>query len=134
MEQKTPSNSVRELLAKELPTDNPVALMEMIAESEAWGDSIAMRLKKTEVLLASEEANIDKQWQESMDANAKEKVAVAEARAKAATADSRQKAAEYAAEVKYLKKVGQIIENRCSVGQSFLSHSTALIKAGINLN
>ena len=125
---------VLELLAKQLPTDNPVILMELIAESEAYGESVARELKQNEVSLAHYEAVLDREWRESMDANSKEKVAVAEARAKAATADTRQKVAEYAAEIKYLKNVGQIIENRCSVGQSFLSHSTAMIKAGINLN
>ena len=124
---------VHELLAKQLPTDNPVALMELIAESESYGDTVAQELKKNEVGLAHYEAVLDREWQESMDANSKEKVAVAEARAKAATADTRQKVSEYTAEIKYLKKVGQIIENRCSVGQSFLSHSTAMIKASIGV-
>ena len=62
------------------------------------------------------------------------KVAAMEARARADTATQREKMEELEAEIRNLKRLNSIIENRCSVGQSFLSNISAMIRAGINLN
>ena len=123
----------RENLSKDLPTDNPAELMKTIAEAEVHGDAVAILLFKAEQRLAELQYQYDVSYGESLSANSKEKVVVAEAKAKKDAAHIKKDIDATLAEIKYYKKVGALIENRCSVGQSFLSHSTAMIKAGINL-
>lgn len=123
----------RENLSKDLPTDNPIELMKTIAEAEVHGDAVAILLFKAEHRLAELQYQYDVSYGESLSANSKEKVVVAEAKAKKDAAHIKKDMDATLAEIKYYKKVGALIENRCSVGQSFLSHSTAMIKAGINL-
>ena len=125
---------IHELLETPLPSDNAVELMELISESEAWGDRIASRMKTAEVQLSRERSMFDIMWDNSIAQNSKMKVAAMEARARADTATQREKVEELEAEIRHLKRLNSIIENRCSVGQSFLSNISAMIRAGINLN
>lgn len=125
---------IHELLALPLPSDNAVELMELISESEAWGDRVASWIKTAEVQLSKEKSMFDIMWDNSIAQNSKMKVAAMEARARADTATQREKMEELEAEIRNLKRLNSIIENRCSVGQSFLSNISAMIRAGINLN
>lgn len=125
---------IHELLALPLPSDNAVELMDLISESEAWGDRVASWIKTAEVQLSKEKSMFDIMWDNSIAQNSKMKVAAMEARARADTATQREKMEELEAEIRNLKRLNSIIENRCSVGQSFLSNISAMIRAGINLN
>lgn len=125
---------IHELLALPLPSDNAVELMDLISESEAWGDRVASWIKTAEVQLSKERSMFDIMWDNSIAQNSKMKVAAMEARARADTATQREKMEELEAEIRNLKRLNSIIENRCSVGQSFLSNISAMIRAGINLN
>lgn len=125
---------IHELLETPLPSDNAVELMELISESEAWGDRVASWIKTAEVKLSRERSMFDIMWDNSIAQNSKMKVAAMEARARADTATQREKMEELEAEIRNLKRLNSIIENRCSVGQSFLSNISAMIRAGINLN
>lgn len=125
---------IHELLETPLPSDNAVELMELISESEAWGDRVASWIKTAEVQLSRERSMFDIMWDNSIAQNSKMKVAAMEARARADTATQREKMEELEAEIRNLKRLNSIIENRCSVGQSFLSNISAMIRAGINLN
>lgn len=125
---------IHELLALPLPSDNAVELMDLISESEAWGDRVASWIKTAEVQLSKEKSMFDIMWDNSIAKNSKMKVAAMESRARADTATQREKMEELEAEIRNLKRLNSIIENRCSVGQSFLSNISAMIRAGINLN
>ena len=125
---------IHELLETPLPSDNAVELMELISESEAWGDRVASWIKTAEVQLSRERSMFDIMWDNSIAQNSKMKVAAMESRARADTATQREKMEELEAEIRNLKRLNSIIENRCSVGQSFLSNISAMIRAGINLN
>lgn len=125
---------IHELLALPLPSDNAVELMDLISESEAWGDRVASWIKTAEVQLSKEKSMFDIMWDNSIAQNSKMKVAAMESRARADTATQREKMEELEAEIRNLKRLNSIIENRCSVGQSFLSNISAMIRAGINLN
>lgn len=125
---------IHELLETPLPSDNAVELMELISESEAWGDRVASWIKTAEVQLSKEKSMFDIMWDNSIAQNSKMKVAAMESRARADTATQREKMEELEAEIRNLKRLNSIIENRCSVGQSFLSNISAMIRAGINLN
>lgn len=125
---------IHELLETPLPSDNAVELMELISESEAWGDRVASWIKTAEIQLSKERSMFDIMWDNSIAQNSKMKVAAMEARARADTATQREKMEELEAEIRNLKRLNSIIENRCSVGQSFLSNISAMIRAGINLN
>ena len=125
---------IHELLETPLPSDNAVELMELISESEAWGDRVASWIKTAEVKLSKERSMFDIMWDNSIAQNSKMKVAAMESRARADTATQRERMEELEAEIRNLKRLNSIIENRCSVGQSFLSNISAMIRAGINLN
>lgn len=125
---------IHELLALPLPSDNAVELMDLISESEAWGDRVASWIKTAEIQLSKEKSMFDIMWDNSIAQNSKMKVAAMESRARADTATQREKVEELEAEIRNLKRLNSIIENRCSVGQSFLSNISAMIRAGINLN
>lgn len=125
---------IHELLETPLPSDNAVELMELVSESEAWGDRVASWIKTAEIQLSKERSMFDIMWDNSIAQNSKMKVAAMEARARADTATQREKMEELEAEIRNLKRLNSIIENRCSVGQSFLSNISAMIRAGINLN
>ena len=125
---------IHELLETPLPSDNAVELMDLISESEAWGDRVASWIKTAEVQLSKEKSMFDIMWDNSIAQNSKMKVAAMESRARADTATQREKMEELEAEIRNLKRLNSIIENRCSVGQSFLSNISAMIRAGINLN
>ena len=125
---------IHELLETPLPSDNAVELMELISESEAWGDRVASWIKTAEVKLSRERSMFDIMWDNSIAQNSKMKVAAMESRARADTATQRERMEELEAEIRNLKRLNSIIENRCSVGQSFLSNISAMIRAGINLN
>ena len=125
---------IHELLETPLPSDNAVELMDLISESEAWGDRVASWIKTAEIQLSKERSMFDIMWDNSIAKNSKMKVAAMEARARADTATQREKMEELEAEIRNLKRLNSIIENRCSVGQSFLSNISAMIRAGINLN
>lgn len=125
---------IHELLAKPLPSDDAVGLMDLISESEAWGDRVASWIKTAEVQLSKEKSMFDIMWDNSIAQNSKMKVAAMESRARADTATQREAVEELEAEIRNLKRLNSIIENRCSVGQSFLSNISAMIRAGINLN
>ena len=120
-----------EILSEELPTDNPVVLMDMIAQSEALGDQVARDMQAKEYDLAKIRQVFDLLKADTIIEYKHEKVAVIEARVMAATAEDMARAAEIEADIKYLKRVSSMIERRCSLGQSFLSHLTAQLKAGI---
>ena len=125
---------IHELLETPLPSDNAVELMELISESEAWGDRVASWIKTAEIQLSKERSMFDIMWDNSIAQNSKMKVAAMESRARADTATQRERMEELEAEIRNLKRLNSIIENRCSVGQSFLSNISAMIRAGINLN
>ncbi len=125
---------IHELLALPLPSDNAVELMDLISESEAWGDRVASWIKTAEVQLSKEKSMFDIMWDNSIAQNSKMKVAAMESRARADTATQREVLEQLEAEIRNLKRLNSIIENRCSVGQSFLSNISAMIRAGINLN
>lgn len=120
-------------LSIQLPTDNAVELMELIARSEVLGDQVAREIKEEELSLSYHEALLAEKWEQAINEHSKEKVAVMQARAEAAVASINRDIANTTARIKYLKSVNKLIESRCSVGQSFLSNMTAMVKAGINL-
>lgn len=122
---------VYEILSKELPTDDPVLLMEMLAQSEALGDQVARDLRECEIQLSKVSELIELRRSNAIVENKAEKVAVMEARASAEVSEFVSEASRIEADMKYLKRVSAIVERRCSMGQSFLSHITAQVKAGI---
>ena len=119
------------ILSIPLPVDDQVGIMSAVASCEALSYGISEKIRIAEERIASLEHSHTVKWMSSMVSSPGDKVAISEARAKSATADIANEIAILAAEVKYLKHVGKIIETRCSVGQSILSNYTAQIKAGI---
>ena len=119
------------ILSTPLPVDDQVGIMSAVASCEALSYGISEKIRRAEERIASLEHSYTVKWMSSMVSSPGDKVAISEARAKSATADIANEIAILAAEVKYLKHVGKIIETRCSVGQSILSNYTAQIKAGI---
>ena len=119
------------ILSIPLPVDDQAGIMSAVASCEALSYGISDKIRTAEERIASLEHSYTVKWMSSMVSSPGDKVAISEARAKSATADIANEIAVLAAEVKYLKHVGKIIETRCSVGQSILSNYTAQIKAGI---
>lgn len=122
-----------EVLRTELPTDNPVELMALIAESEVLGDRVASEIRTAELSLSSLNNHLSTASAEAAEKYRTEKVAVMELKIASDVSDIQQAIDELTAEIRYLKRVNSAIEARCSVGQSFLSNMTAMVRAGINL-
>ena len=119
------------ILSEELPTDNPVVLMEMIARSEALGDQVARDLRESERNLARANELLSTERSDTILMHKAEKVAVIEAYVDIDVSEHVKVVSQIEADIKYLKRVSSMIERRCSLGQSFLSHMTAQLKAGI---
>lgn len=104
-----------------------------VAGAEALGYGVAIKLGEKAKEIASLERQITTNYARALMENKGEKVIIAEAAADDAVKDLVLEKANVEAELKYYKHVQGLIENRCSVGQSFLSNTTSQIKAGINL-
>lgn len=109
-------------------------LRSAIAEAEALGYGVAVNIGAISKQIAEMDKAITAQYTKTLLEQKKEvKVAQAEAAADDAVKDLVEERAVLDANLKYYKHVQHLIENRCSVGQSFLSNTTSQIKAGINL-
>ena len=107
-------------------------LRKAIAEAEALGHQTAIAIGAKEKEIAALESEITDVRCKVTDENANKKVAIIDAAVDGATRELVHKRTVAQAELRYLKNLGGLIENRCSVGQSFLSNTTAQMKAGIN--
>ena len=104
-----------------------------IAEAEALGYRVAIKIGEKSKEIAALERQITTNYTRALIEAKKEKVDIAKAMAEDAVKDLEMTKAEAEAELKFYKHVQGLVENRCSVGQSFLSNTTSQIKAGINL-
>lgn len=125
-----------DILNQPLPSESHETeeLRTAIAGAEALGYGVAIKIGEKSKQIAAIDRQITANYTKTLLEQKKEtKVAQAEAAANAAVMDLVMEKAEVDAELKYYKHVQHLIENRCSVGQSFLSNTTSQIKAGINL-
>lgn len=125
-----------DILNQPLPSESHESeeLKTAIAGAEALGYGVAIKIGARAKEIARIDKAITSLYTTTLLAQKKElKVSQAEAAADSAVADLVEEKALLEAEVKYYKHVQHLIENRCSVGQSFLSNTTSQIKAGINL-
>lgn len=122
-------------LALPLPAESHKVeeLRQAIAKAESFGYSIAKEIEKLDQQLIKLETGLAIARMESMKKHSGEKVVVLEAKVQADVAEVVQKKASLEADLKYLKHLQRLIENRCSVGQSLLANLTSQIKAGINI-
>ena len=124
-----------DILNQPLPAESHETeeLKTAIAGAEALGYGVAIKVGEKGKQIASLERQITAEYARALIDNKGEKVIIAEAAADDAVKDLVLEKAQAEAELKYYKHVQHLIENRCSVGQSFLSNTTSQIKAGINL-
>lgn len=124
-----------DILNQELPSEShdTESLKQAIAGAEALGYGVAIKIGERSNQIAALQRQITANYARALIENKGEKVIIAEAAADDAVKDLELEKAQVEAELKYYKHVQHLIENRCSVGQSFLSNTTSQIKAGINL-
>lgn len=124
-----------DILNQELPAEShdTESLKQAIAGAEALGYGVAIKIGERSNQIAALQRQITANYARALIENKGEKVIIAEAAADDAVKDLELEKAQVEAELKYYKHVQHLIENRCSVGQSFLSNTTSQIKAGINL-
>lgn len=124
-----------DILKEELPSEShdTESLKQAIAGAEALGYGVAIKIGERSNQIAALQRQITANYARALIENKGEKVIIAEAAADDAVKDLELEKAQVEAELKYYKHVQHLIENRCSVGQSFLSNTTSQIKAGINL-
>ena len=122
-------------LATPLPAESHKVeeLRQAIAKAESFGYSVAREMEKLDQQLIKLETGLTIARMESMKKHSGEKVVVLEAKVQADVAEVVEKKAGLEADLKYLKHLQRLIENRCSVGQSLLANLTSQIKAGISL-
>ena len=124
-----------DILNQELPSESHQTeeLKQAIAGAEALGYGVAIKIGERSNKIAALQRQITAAYAKALIENKGEKVIIAEAAADDAVKDLELEKAQVEAELKYYKHVQHLIENRCSVGQSFLSNTTSQIKAGINV-
>ena len=124
-----------DILKQELPSESHETelLKQAIAGAEALGYGVAIKIGEHSKQIAALDRQITANYAKALIENKGEKVIIAEAAANDAVKDLELEKAQTKAELQYYKHVQHLIENRCSVGQSFLSNTTSQIKAGINL-
>lgn len=109
-------------------------LREAISKAEALGYMVAVNIKNISDQIADVEKQITVEHTRALLAQGRDvKVAQAAAAADLAVKDLVHQKMLLESQLKYEKHVQHLVENRCSVGQSFLSNTTSQIKAGINL-
>lgn len=126
---------IYELLTQPLPTEDiqHQELRQAIAQAESLGVVIARKLQSLDHSLAAAKAAYSVALSGAMEAHSGQKVAITAAKAEAATAAQLEQIQKAEADIRYYKQIQRLIENRCSVGQSFLSNMTAQVKSQINL-
>lgn len=124
-----------DILNQPLPSESHETelLKVAIAGAEALGYGVAIKIGERAKQIAALDRQITSNYARALIENKGEKVIIAEAAADDAVKDLVLEKVQTEAELKYYKHVQHLIENRCSVGQSFLSNTTSQIKAGINL-
>lgn len=127
--------SAYDILNTPLPSESHEIeeLKTAVAGAEALGYGVAIKIGERSKQIADLDRQITANYTRALIENKAEKVIVSTALADDAVKDLVLEKVKVEAELKYYKHVQNLIENRCSVGQSFLANTTSQIKAGINL-
>ena len=113
-----------------IPIDSPEQIMDCASRAEAIGISVAEQLRVRNEILSGLNKKRTLQYASALSEFAGEKVAVAQAKAAERVSDVDNEIAIEEAQIMYLKYVGNLVDRRCSLCQSFLSNMTAMAKAG----